>query len=163
MGLRKVVGNGGIQAEGRSSRRVFRRLSQSCPHGATLLMEWVEVRLARHRPICDVSAALMLARDNRLSRECRQMRWDQHGYRVGGPCGAIGRSLRSDDARRIVAALNACHNIPTFLLEDGLVQRLVANHVSELECSLGRRLDPVAARRLASHRIATLTMTRFEE
>lgn len=56
---------------------------------------------------------------------------------------SIVRVNRADAARRVVAALNACSGIPTVLLEAGLVQRLIANRVAELECSLRWRRTPV--------------------
>ena len=64
-----------------------------------------------------------------------KMRWSQHACRANVR-GLESHGLPPADARRIVAALNAGHNIPTSLLEHGLVQRLVANHVSELDPDL---------------------------
>jgi hypothetical protein len=41
----------------------------------------------------------------------------------------VANAFREADARRIVAVLNACAAIPTWLLEGGLIAELVERHL----------------------------------
>jgi AraC-like DNA-binding protein len=56
--------------------------------------------------------------------------------RSGSP---MNQSAQADDARRVVAAINACRGIPTVLLEEDFLQRIIATHVGELQCGFLRQ------------------------
>lgn len=60
--------------------------------------------------------------------------WTAVGRRILSADGQeLGRMESSADARRIVACVNACAWIPSFILEQGIVGRLVERHAEILE------------------------------
>jgi hypothetical protein len=63
--------------------------------------------------------------------------WFHDGSRIlNSSFRALGTVAFPNDARRIVACVNACEGVPTGMLEGGIIRRLLDRHVEKLEAEV---------------------------